>query len=154
MITASHNPAQDNGYKVYGSNGCQINSPVDQQIAASILLNLGPISWKVQDPRHAHARKSVLDEVQARYFEKIKQFVRTSKDKSPPRFVYTPMHGVGLKYMVSMLSRGPNRMVPVKEQAQPDPDFPTVKYPNPEETGALVRLLPYPWCIVQAAKIC
>ena len=140
MITASHNPAQDNGYKVYGSNGCQINAPMDGQIAASILENLQPIMWDVT--LRSKPRGSILTSIRARYLETVNGFCQSIQDSDilkSPLFVYTPMHGVGFTYMASIMNKIGlvEKMVVVGEQAQPDPNFPTVKYPNPEEDGAL-----------------
>ena len=139
MITASHNPAQDNGYKVYGSNGCQINMPVDSHIAASIMENLEPITWDIE--KGASLRTSILGSMKAKYFQKLSAFVGYPDRymRSAP-FVYTPMHGVGNSYLTEIMTRLENpSMTVVPEQAKPDPDFPTVRYPNPEESGALDR---------------
>ena len=139
MITASHNPAQDNGYKVYGSNGCQINSPVDSMIAASILENLEPLTWILSGNKNL--LQPILRPMKVKYLEVISRVVDFSGNRKPPRFVYTPMHGVGLKYMVdaigSVTSIDGSLMTIVEQQAQPDPDFSTVRFPNPEEKGAL-----------------
>ncbi|KAF3010581.1 Phosphoglucomutase-3 [Curvularia kusanoi] len=143
MVTASHNPAKDNGYKVYWSNGCQIIPPHDTGIAQAILANLKPVTWDT----------SVIDEscllvegslglVQDKYHQAV---LRASQPEdtialsSDLRFVYTPMHGVGLPAMQRCAeSLGiASQMTIVEAQAQPDPDFPTVKFPNPEEKGAL-----------------
>ena len=140
MVTASHNPAQDNGYKVYGSNGCQINSPEDSAIAASILRNLEPVTWDVRQLQSSPLLRPVLPLMKAKYLQEVCDFVeKYLKATSVPSFVYTPLHGVGLQYMTAALEqlRIGNRMTPVQQQAQPDPDFPTVMYPNPEEAGAL-----------------
>lgn len=121
------------GYKVYGSNGCQINTPVDEAIARSILNCEEPITWDLTSQRSQ--RKPVLNSMRAKYFDILEESIgKCSPDF--PRFVYTPMHGVGLPYMeaVAMAS---GRMFVVEEQAKPDPDFPTVRFPNPEEDGAL-----------------
>ncbi|KAI4120621.1 MAG: hypothetical protein LQ338_006881 [Usnochroma carphineum] len=137
MITASHNPAQDNGYKVYGSNGCQINTPDDALIAASILRNLEPKVWKMEG---SPLRKPMLGLMMAHYFTSvITQLKVAEAQKHPIKFVYTPMHGVGLRYMAAVVDRAgiEATMTVVDQQAEPDPDFPTVKYPNPEEKGAL-----------------
>ena len=136
MITASHNPAQDNGYKVYGSNGCQINSPADSMIAASILKNLEPLTWDVTQKKSLE--HPILLPMKAKYLETIGKVGHISPGQRCPRFVYTPMHGVGLEYMTEALKaiHSDGSMTVVKAQAQPDPDFPTVKYPNPEEAGA------------------
>lgn len=139
MITASHNPAQDNGYKVYNSKGCQINSPDDHDIAISITQNLEPITW---DTHGSSLRRPILDTVKASYYGLILSRLNTTEAKKlPVRFVYTPLHGVGLQYMASAVdvvsSKVTAHMTIVEQQAQPDPDFPTIKYPNPEEAGAL-----------------
>ena len=137
MITASHNPAQDNGYKVYGSNGCQINTPVDSYIAASIMQNLEPITWDIE--QGTSLKTSVLGSMKEKYFQKLSTFVGYPDNYMQGHpFVYTPMHGVGNSYMTEIMARLENPcMVVVAEQADPDPDFPTVIYPNPEEEGAL-----------------
>ncbi|KAL9603705.1 MAG: hypothetical protein Q9219_001024 [cf. Caloplaca sp. 3 TL-2023] len=137
MITASHNPAQDNGYKVYGSNGCQILSPVDHEIVRSILQNLEPTVWESQG---SFLRKPILEPMKANYLASIVHRLNLTGDAElPVHFVYTPMHGVGLRYIAAMIdtTNFKGTMTVVKEQAQPDPDFSTVRYPNPEEIGAL-----------------
>ena len=141
MITASHNPAMDNGYKVYGSNGCQIVSPVDKAIAASISANLDPTPHSPWDySSESLTIKSVFERMNREYLSVLQGFLSNSS-YTMISFVYTPLHGVGLRFMQELLgilpNSGPNPLVVVEEQAQPDPDFPTVKYPNPEETGAL-----------------
>lgn len=133
MITASHNPAQDNGYKVYGSNGCQINTPVDEMIATSIIKNLEPITWDLTS--QAMERKPVLEIMKAQYLDILKQEIGKLAAKTP-KFVYTPLHGVGLPFMEAVVGTS-GCMFIVEDQANPDPDFPTVRYPNPEEDGAL-----------------
>lgn len=137
MITASHNPAQDNGYKVYGSNGCQINSPADSMIAACILRNLEPLTWSVTENKDL--QEPILLPMKAKYLELVARIGSLPGDREPPRFVYTPMHGVGLRYMADALNaiHLSGFMTIVGQQAQPNPDFPTGKYPNPEEKGAL-----------------
>lgn len=139
MITASHNPKQDNGYKVYGSNACQINSPVESYIAASILENLEPKTWTFD------GLSPLLTPILQRATEKYNDVLFTYVDKYPynlqncPAFVYTPMHGVGCTPMKAITQKLKirERMFVVPEQAQPNADFPTVKLPNPEEDGAL-----------------
>ncbi len=137
MITASHNPAQDNGFKVYTSNGCQINSPADSMIAASILKNLEPSTWDTA--KNEPLRQPILLSMKAKYLEMVAMIGNFPEDCDPPKFVYTPLHGVGLRYMAEALSTVhiDRVMTIVEQQAQPDPEFPTVEYPNPEEKGAL-----------------
>jgi phosphoglucomutase len=144
MVTASHNPAQDNGYKVYWSNGCQIIPPHDSGIAESILENLKPVTWDtsvVDEP--TLLVEGSLDLVREQYHHAILCAAQPegSHVKMNPdlRFVYTPMHGVGLPAMTQCAEAlgVASQMVVVEAQAKPDPDFPTVKFPNPEEKGAL-----------------
>ncbi|KAL6707591.1 hypothetical protein ACN47E_003941 [Coniothyrium glycines] len=144
MITASHNPAQDNGYKVYWSNGCQIIPPHDIGIAESILENLKPVSWDTtivdEDSLLVEGAQGLVND---RYHKAVLRAAQPGPHAislSPDlKFVYTPMHGVGLPAMqqcVRTLGIA-SQMIVVEAQAQPDPDFPTVKFPNPEEKGAL-----------------
>ena len=148
MITASHNPAKDNGYKVYGSNGCQINTPTDRSIAASILENLEPMSWHFQET--SPFLEPILLPTRLSYKRFVAEYLQVKDPQKIPAFAYTPMHGVGLSYMMDMLGdavtndlvtlpeqKANQKIVLVTEQADPDPDFPTVRYPNPEEDGAL-----------------
>lgn len=139
MITASHNPAKDNGYKVYGSNGCQINSPADSHIASAILQNLEPTVSGAPVP--AKLKSSILHLVKPKYLEMVcARMMNVQADLShPPSFVYTPIHGVGLDCFTAVLDKVgiSSWMTTVEQQGQPDPDFPTVNYPNPEEDGAL-----------------
>lgn len=147
MITASHNPAKDNGYKVYWENGCQIIPPHDHGIAASIDKNLTPWTWSMSQEEAALVDTIDLTE---QYLETVKTnlvdtFIEGSPNGSHPHgdleipFVYTPMHGVGLPIMtkVCQLLKAEPRMHVVEQQAKPDPDFSTVSFPNPEEKGAL-----------------
>ena len=147
MITASHNPGHDNGYKVYGRGGCQINTPVDGKIADSILQNLEPITWDPQVAIASDTRICVKADLMLGYLASLRSLFdmhrwHDSSSRTFPSFVYTPMHGVGLEFMNRALERlgqkrATERMIIVEEQAMPDPDFPTVRYPNPEEEGAL-----------------
>jgi phosphoglucomutase len=143
MVTASHNPARDNGYKVYWSNGCQISVPHDKGIAESILQNLEPVSWDTSLVENGDLLiESILDQMSAKYYGALmvlapsKEVIASSK---PPKFVYTPMHGVGLPFMIEAVKgiNASSGMIITPQQAKPDPDFPTVKFPNPEEYGAL-----------------
>ena len=144
MVTASHNPKGDNGYKVYWGNGCQIVPPHDVGISEAILKNLEPVSWDtdvVDEP--CLMVEGSLDLVRDRYHRAVQcaarpEHVSVTMDPNL-RFVYTPMHGVGLPAMQQCVEDLgiASQMVVVEQQAQPDPEFPTVKFPNPEEKGAL-----------------
>ncbi|WP_166133623.1 phospho-sugar mutase [Nocardioides ochotonae] len=131
MVTASHNPPQDNGYKVYLGDGSQIVAPADTEIAARIhaVGHLDTI------PRGAPGR--VLDEtIVDRYLDVVAGLAGDG-----PRdldIVYTPLHGVGGASVVQVLeTAGFSAPRVVAEQEQPDPEFPTVAFPNPEEPGAM-----------------
>ncbi len=137
MITASHNPPGDNGYKVYLGDGAQIAPPADAEIEAAI-ETLGPLSdIPVADPDGPLAIHHDRQLVEA-YLEAV-----AARSPAPPgagglRIVYTPLHGVAGSLFVAALERAgfPAPHV-VAAQAEPDPLFPTVALPNPEEPGAL-----------------
>ncbi|CAM2806844.1 phospho-sugar mutase [Actinomyces slackii] len=141
MVTASHNPPQDNGYKVYlggravtdWGQGAQIVPPYDEQIAAAIAaaapaneIPMPQDGWEAVDPR-------VIEE----YLERAVKAAHTQA-AAPLRIVLTAMHGVGGALCRQALEHaGFDDIVEVAEQVDPDPDFPTVDFPNPEEPGAL-----------------
>jgi len=131
MVTASHNPPQDNGYKVYLGDGSQIVSPADAEIAARIAA-VGALS----DVRRGDGG-TVLDEsIVTRYLSSVVGLAGDGpRDLS---IVYTPLHGVGGDLTMQVLEAAgfPTPHV-VAAQAEPDPDFPTVAFPNPEEPGAM-----------------
>ena len=131
MVTASHNPPQDNGYKVYGSDGAQIVPPVDAGIEAAIEA-VGPLSTVPMSYEYV-----VLgDEVRESYLDQVAAVPRTEHRRI--KTVHTALHGVGAAVLHDAFARaGFQPPVPVTEQAEPDPDFPTVPFPNPEEPGAL-----------------
>ena len=136
MITASHNPAADNGYKVYAGDGAQIIPPDDARIAEAAAKALPSSSAPVGEP---FGTAEVIDETEliAAYRRAAFAFL----DPAGPRelrIVYTPMHGVGAAVLPELLDEagfGPVSIVAA--QAEPDPEFPTVAFPNPEEPGAL-----------------
>jgi phosphomannomutase len=131
MVTASHNPPQDNGYKVYLGDGSQIVPPADAEIAAEIAA-VGALA----DVPRADGWERLGDEVVEDYLSDVARLVADG-----PRdltCVYTPLHGVGGESVGVVLERAgfaPPHVTPA--QAEPDPDFPTVAFPNPEEPGAM-----------------
>lgn len=136
MCTASHNPARDNGYKVYVGDGAQIIPPVDAEIATAIVdAAAGPIDLAPDDdPRIGEVGPEVLDA----YLDHVSGLVPPGPRQL--RIVYTPMHGVGGAVTLEAFRRaGFTDVHVVESQEQPDPDFPTVAFPNPEEPGALDR---------------
>ncbi len=145
MVTASHNPKEDNGYKVYFENGSQIISPHDKGIASCITENLKPRleSWRTENVENNVLRTEPFDEVYQDYFGCLKKMCNHSKlnAATPLRFTYTAMHGVGYEFSVeSFKSFDHVPFFSVKEQIQPDPDFPTVTFPNPEEGKSALTL--------------
>ncbi|KAL7296965.1 hypothetical protein TKK_0009405 [Trichogramma kaykai] len=142
MVTASHNPKEDNGYKVYWDNGSQIISPHDKEIQKSILNNLQPtISSLNTSIVYEHPLyHDPLEEVMKTYFSDIQKNVLYPEvnGSTSLTFVYTPVHGVGYHYMVEAFKVANFKpFVVVQEQKNPDPEFSTVKFPNPEEPCAL-----------------
>jgi phosphomannomutase len=134
QITASHNPPADNGYKVYLDGGIQIVSPTDREIETAIAAApfADEIAISAVDPDD-----SALVE---RYIERAARVRRSAS--SPVRVALTPLHGVGGEVAVDTLRRaGFTDVHPVATQFTPDPDFPTVTFPNPEEPGATDALL-------------
>ncbi len=134
MITASHNPPADNGYKLYLADGIQLVSPADGEIADAIDLvangDLPPI-----DLGHVHIERLSEDAVSAHIDAAVGALKLTTRSV---RSVYTAMHGVGGRHLVNAFEQAgfpaPELVI---EQFEPDPDFPTVAFPNPEEPGAL-----------------
>lgn len=141
MVTASHNPPEYNGYKVYWGNGAQIIPPHDTGIAAWIAraepgddvpampLDVGRVKGLVRDIEPA-VERTYLDEVR-------KLGVRHDGDRGV-KMVYTPLHGVGDRLTrLALAEAGFTAVTSVPQQAEPDGAFPTVAFPNPEEKGAL-----------------
>ena len=133
QITASHNPAADNGYKVYWSDGAQIIPPLDGEISAAIDLVEPDAELPLSTELISDVDPAIID----RYLDATLQLQRRPDDRDL-RIVYTPLHGVAAPMVRRLLERaGFTDVVPVAEQLEPDPDFPTVAFPNPEEPGAL-----------------
>jgi phosphomannomutase len=137
MVTASHNPPRDNGYKVYlggGDHGSQIVPPADGEIAEQILRVAGDrnVLELPRSAEYAVAGEEVLDE----YVRRTAALVGPPAGR--PLFVYTPLHGVGYETARRVFAHaGFGTPAIVTEQIEPDADFPTVAFPNPEEPGAL-----------------
>ncbi|OJZ70055.1 phosphomannomutase [Mycobacterium paraffinicum] len=133
QITASHNPPADNGYKVYADGGIQIVSPSDREIEAAMAA-APPADEIARVPVHP----AVTDVVE-RY---IARAAAVRRGTGSVRVALTPLHGVGGAVAVEALQRaGFERVHTVGAQFAPDPDFPTVAFPNPEEPGATDALL-------------
>jgi phosphomannomutase len=131
MVTASHNPPEDNGYKVYLGDGSQIVPPADEEIAARIAA-----VGNVADLPRGGGGTTLDEHLIDRYLDTVAGLAADG-----PRdldIVYTPLHGVGGTAVAQVLeTAGFAAPRIVEQQEQPDPDFPTVAFPNPEEPGAM-----------------
>ena len=138
MVTASHNPPQDNGYKVYlgGTvkgvryDGSQIIAPTDSEISAEIAKtpNLNTV-------KRSSAWTVLGEEIVNDY---VNETAKLARSPEKLKIVYTAMHGVGKETILKVFATaGFEQPILVSEQAEPDPDFPTVAFPNPEEPGAI-----------------
>ena len=141
MVTASHNPAADNGYKVYlggrvvtdAGQGAQIVPPYDALIAGEIAL-----VRSAKDVPRAESGWTVLGREITDEYHAAVATLHDGEPRSRLRIVTTSLHGVGGAAVARVLAEaGFTDVVPVEEQAEPDPDFPTVAFPNPEEPGAI-----------------
>jgi phosphomannomutase len=137
MITASHNPPADNGYKLYLDDGAQIIPPADAEIEAAI-RRVGPLA---QVPLAAPDSPLITrhgDQIARAYLDAVCAVSPAPSGAAWLRFVYTPLHGVaGSVALRAFEQAGFTEPDLVTAQAEPDPDFPTVAFPNPEEPGAL-----------------
>jgi phosphomannomutase len=137
MITASHNPRSDNGYKLYLSDGAQIVPPADVEIEAAI-SDLGPLAEVPLAPPDSPLITHPGDELTQAYLDAICALTPAPASAAWLRFVYTPLHGVAGQLALRAFEQaglpGPDV---VAAQLQPDPEFPTLTFPNPEEPGTL-----------------
>ncbi len=141
VITASHNPPAYNGYKVYWEDGAQISNPVDEEITKSVnsILNYSEIKQiKEEDAVKSGLYNIIGEEIDNGYINYLKSIslnpeaIKKQGDKL--KIVYTPLHGTGGKLAKRILQElGFSKVYVVKEQAEPNGDFPTVSYPNPED---------------------
>ena len=133
MVTASHNPPQDNGYKVYLGDGSQIVPPADSDISAEIAQVTSVREVPLADDGWVTLGEDVVDA----YLDAAVAVL----DPAGPRdlsVVHTALHGVGSQVVQEAFRRaGFPELAPVESQEQPDPEFPTVTFPNPEEPGAI-----------------
>ncbi|MER7244152.1 phospho-sugar mutase [Kribbella sp. NPDC000426] len=132
VVTASHNPPQDNGYKVYLGDGSQIVPPADAEIAAAIAA-----VGRLADVPRGDDWQTTGDDLLNAYLDRIADLVPADAPREL-NVAYTPLHGVGRTLVEAAVARA-GFAVPqvVASQADPDPDFPTVSFPNPEEPGAI-----------------
>uniref|UniRef100_A0A7M4ECV3 Phosphoglucomutase 2 n=2 Tax=Crocodylus porosus TaxID=8502 RepID=A0A7M4ECV3_CROPO len=157
MITASHNPKQDNGYKVYWENGAQIISPHDKGISEAIEENQEPWpeAWNDSLIENNSLHHDPYATIKKDYFKDIQKlcFHRNINKETNLKFVHTSVHGVGHEFVqLAFEAFGFKPPFAVPEQKEPDPEFPTVKYPNPEE-GKGVLTLSFALAEKEGAKI-
>lgn len=138
MVTASHNPPQDNGYKVYLGGtvrgvryeGSQIIAPTDSEISAEIAK-----TPKLNTVKRGSNWIVLGEEIVTDY---VLSTAKLANAPSSLKIIYTAMHGVGKETLLKVFTEaGFDQPILVREQAEPDPDFPTVAFPNPEEPGAI-----------------
>jgi len=144
MITASHNPAAYNGYKVYLADGAQLLEPHDAGIAQASLA-CGPVLALPRLTREAAIAAGLLRslaDIERRYLAGLEARLQPEPPQPEQRVAYTALHGVGEHWARAALElAGARHVTSVTAQATPDPTFPTVAFPNPEEPGALDMLL-------------
>ena len=136
MVTASHNPPADNGYKVFDHTGSQIISPVDREIASQIenFANHESVVDLVRSDSYSKVQPSVTED----YIQGISGLLNMHSERKRLNVVYSAMHGVGASFFEKIfLGAGLGPLIQVESQKQPDGTFPTVSFPNPEEPGAM-----------------
>lgn len=139
VITASHNPKEYNGYKVYNALGCQITDEAAKDITAKI----NEYDYFNDFTPNESFIEVLDDSVKTAFLEVIKAFSLTKiTEENAPSIVYSPLHGTGRKYVQAILKEmGVKEVHTVKEQELPDGNFTTCPYPNPEEKAALTLAL-------------
>lgn len=148
MITASHNPPKYNGYKVYGEDGAQITSPKDKQIMEEVknITNYEEIKTiSKEEAIQKGLYNEIGEEIDTNYIEEVKKQILNKeviKKQENLSIVYTPLHGTGNMPVQRILKEiGFKNVHIVKEQEEPDGNFPTVDSPNPEDKKAFTLAL-------------
>ena len=144
VVTASHNPPEYNGYKVYWEDGAQIVEPTDKEIIEEVNNVTDLSTIKTMERAEAESQglyHTIGSEIDKRYIEELKKLVVNQKAidqmQKDIKIVYTPLHGTGNIPVQAILKElGFENVYIVKEQAEPDGNFPTVDYPNPEDPKA------------------
>lgn len=140
VITASHNPSNYNGYKVYGEDGAQVTYPRDKEIIDEVnqitdfsMVKYSPLAGELY---HIFDEKQDTDYINAIKTQTLDQSV-IDAEKDNLKIVYTPLHGTGGRPVLRVLAElGYQKVYPVPEQIEPNGEFPTISYPNPEEEKA------------------
>jgi phosphoglucomutase len=143
MLTASHNPKEYNGYKAYGNDGGQFTAPDDQMVMDEVaaIKNIDEVKFN----RVAENIETIGEDIDQLYLDKITKLSVSPaaiKNQHDLKIVYSPIHGTGITLVPKALTAfGFTNVTVVKEQSEPDGNFPTVIYPNPEEKEALTLAL-------------
>jgi phosphomannomutase len=136
MVTASHNPPADNGYKVFDHTGSQIIPPMDALISAEI--GKFADNESVSDLVRSSGYLSVPASISVDYLQGVSGLLNRHSDRKSLKIVYSALHGVGAQFIEKIFEiSGMEPLIPVASQHKPDGSFPTVKFPNPEEPGAM-----------------
>ena len=136
MVTASHNPASDNGCKIFLNDGAQLRSPIDQEI--DDLIELAPL---LPEEVSEESLTTILDQsIWQNYCDSVAS--TTDRESSDIQIAYSPLHGVAWETIKSVFANAKaGHLIPVPRQMDPDPDFPTTPFPNPEEEGVMDQLI-------------
>ncbi|MBR4535344.1 MAG: phospho-sugar mutase [Bacteroidales bacterium] len=143
MVTASHNPKEYNGYKVYWNDGGQLVPPHDKNVIAEVnkIKSLHDTKWQ-RNPDKVHIIDSSLDEAYLKLVHGLSLHPEAIAAQKQLKIIYTPLHGTGITMVPKALKMyGFENISIVKDQAISDGNFPTVKSPNPEEKSALVMAI-------------
>ncbi len=149
VVTASHNPPEYNGYKVYWEDGAQITAPKDREIIREVnaITDYAMVNTMEKEAAEAAGLYQVIgEEIDDQYMEALKNLVlrpeMIKKEAKDLKIVYTPLHGTGnLPVRRVLRELGFGNVYVVKEQELPDGNFPTVSYPNPEDKDAFILAL-------------
>ena len=139
VCTASHNPKEYNGYKAYWNDGGQLVPPHDKNVIAEVekINNVDEVLWAGGDENITQIGKE-LDEAYINMIKGLSVYPEVIKSQADLKIVYTPIHGTGITLVPQVLKEfGFNNVHIVEEQSKPDGNFPTVVYPNPEESEAM-----------------
>jgi len=143
VVTASHNPKEYNGYKVYDEKGCQLIPHLIEQVINEINKIEDELAIDVVLTQKQHELIHWIDkEVDEAYEERVLQIQnRPEQDKSSTKIVFTPQHGTAYTSVTNVLTKAGYQLIPVLEQCLPDPDFSNTKTPNPEEKAAYEKAI-------------
>jgi phosphoglucomutase len=139
VLTASHNPKEYNGYKAYWSDGGQLVPPHDKNVIKEVekIASVDDVKWSGGEENITIIGKEV-DEAYIEMVKSLSVYPEVIKEQHDLKIVYTPIHGTGIMLVPQVLSRyGFTNVHIVEEQSKPDGNFPTVVYPNPEESEAM-----------------